>query len=149
MTLREEKLIGGRPWLEVANVTRPTMTIYSPKGRNSGAAVIVFPGGGYRVLAIDLEGTEVCDWLTSIGVTCVLLKYRVPGSGPYWDRGNGMSTALNKMNDIIKARQHNRILRLSFPNNDGPDCELVVETAHRRGRKHVARFRVHDRNFVG
>lgn len=84
-TLRKEKLIGGRPWLGVANVTRPTMTIYSPKGRNSGAAVIVFPGGGYRVLAIDLEGTEVCDWLTSIGVTCVLLKYRVPGSGPYWD----------------------------------------------------------------
>jgi len=44
--------------------------------------VIVFPGGAYRVLAIDLEGTEVCDWLTSIGVTCVLLKYRVPDSGP-------------------------------------------------------------------
>ncbi len=85
MTLREEKLIAERPWLEVANVTRPTMTIYSPKGKNTGAAVIVFPGGGYRVLAIDLEGTEVCDWLTSIGVTCVLLKYRVPGSGPHWD----------------------------------------------------------------
>lgn len=61
------------------------MTIYPPKGRNTGAAVVVFPGGGYRVLAIDLEGTEVCDWLTSIGVTCVLLKYRVPGSGPHWD----------------------------------------------------------------
>lgn len=45
----------------------------------------MFPGGGYRGLAIDLEGTEVCDWLTSIGVTCVLLKYRVPGSGPHWD----------------------------------------------------------------
>jgi acetyl esterase/lipase len=85
MKLREEKLIAERPWLEVSNVTRPTMTIYSPKGRNTGAAVIVFPGGGYRVLAIDLEGTEVCDWLTSIGVTCVLLKYRVPGSGPHWD----------------------------------------------------------------
>lgn len=85
MTLREEKLIAERPWLEVTNVTRPTMTIYSPKGRSTGAAVIVFPGGGYRGLAIDLEGTEVCDWVTSIGVTCVLLKYRVPGSGPYWD----------------------------------------------------------------
>lgn len=47
--------------------------------------MIVFPGGGYRVLAIDLEGTEVCDWLTSVGVTCVLLTYRVPGSGPHWD----------------------------------------------------------------
>ena len=59
------------------------MTVYSPKGKNTGAAVVVFPGGGYQILAIDLEGTEVCDWLTSKGITCVLLKYRVPGEGPY------------------------------------------------------------------
>jgi acetyl esterase/lipase len=65
------------------------MTVYSPKGNNTGAAVVVFPGGGYRILAIDLEGTEVCDWLTAKGITCVLLKYRVPGvqfypkSSPY------------------------------------------------------------------
>ena len=61
------------------------MTVYSPKGKNTGAAVVVFPGGGYYVLAIDLEGTEVCDWLTSKGITCVLLKYRVPNTGPHWD----------------------------------------------------------------
>jgi acetyl esterase/lipase len=59
------------------------MTVYSPKGKNTGAAVVVFPGGGYWILAIDLEGTEVCDWLTSKGITCVLLKYRVPGEGLY------------------------------------------------------------------
>jgi acetyl esterase/lipase len=46
---------------------------------------LVFPGGGYRALAIDLEGTEVCDWLTAKGITCVVLKYRVPGSGHYWN----------------------------------------------------------------
>ena len=46
--------------------------------------MVVFPGGGYQELAIDLEGTEVCDWLTSRGITCVLLKYRVPDSGPAW-----------------------------------------------------------------
>jgi len=63
----------------VGKVSRPTMTVYSPKGRNTGAAVVVFPGGGYWVLYMDLEGTEVCDWLTSKGITCVLLKYRVPG----------------------------------------------------------------------
>jgi acetyl esterase/lipase len=62
------------------------MTVYSPTGKNTGAAVVVFPGGGYQILAIDLEGTEVCDWLTSKGITCVLLKYRVPHSGPYWER---------------------------------------------------------------
>jgi len=63
------------------------MTVYSPQGRNTGAAVVVFPGGGYNVLAIDLEGTEACDWLTARGITCVLLKYRVPcvKVGPYRD----------------------------------------------------------------
>jgi acetyl esterase/lipase len=66
---------------EVDNVSRPTMTVYPAKVKNTGAAVVVFPGGGYYVLAIDLEGTEVCDWLTSKGITCVLLKYRVPNSG--------------------------------------------------------------------
>jgi acetyl esterase/lipase len=70
---------------EVDNVSRPTMTVYSPQGKNTGAAVVIFPGGGYYVLAIDLEGTEVCDWLTSKGITCVLLKYRVPNSGMHGD----------------------------------------------------------------
>ena len=46
------------------------------RASSSGAAVVVFPGGGYRILAIDLEGTEVCEWLNSAGITCVLLKYR-------------------------------------------------------------------------
>jgi acetyl esterase/lipase len=59
------------------------MTVYSPTGKNTGAAVVVFPGGGYQILAIDLEGTEVCDWLTTKGITCVLLKYRVTNVGPY------------------------------------------------------------------
>ena len=81
------KLVGGRPWTFVDRVSQPTMTVYSPQGSNSGAAVVVFPGGGYNVLAMDLEGTEVCEWLTSRGVTCVLLKYRVPcvKVGPYRD----------------------------------------------------------------
>jgi acetyl esterase/lipase len=78
--------VADRPWTAVENVTRPTMTIYPPQRTNSGAAVMVFPGGGYNILAIDLEGTEVCDWLTQRGVTCVVLKYRVPGSGHHYDR---------------------------------------------------------------
>lgn len=69
--------------MRLGNVSDPTLTLYSPKGKNSGVAVVVFPGGAYRILAIDLEGTEVCDWLNSIDVTCVLLKYRVPNTGPY------------------------------------------------------------------
>ncbi|HEV8433213.1 MAG TPA: alpha/beta hydrolase [Thermoanaerobaculia bacterium] len=79
------RLVGGKPWIYVDKVSTPTMTVYSPEGANTGAAVVVFPGGGYEVLAIDLEGTDVCDWLTPKGITCVLLKYRVPCAkvGPY------------------------------------------------------------------
>jgi acetyl esterase/lipase len=82
-----KKLVGGKPWTYADRVSQATMTVYSPPGPNSGAAVVVFPGGGYEVLAIDLEGTEACDWLTSKGVTCVLLRYRVPCAkvGPYRD----------------------------------------------------------------
>ncbi len=76
-------LVGGKQVVEVDNVSQPTMTVYSPTGKNTGAAVVVFPGGGYQILAIDLEGTEVCDWLASRGITCVLLKYRVTNVGPY------------------------------------------------------------------
>ena len=66
----------------VTNVARPTMTVYAPRAKTTGAAVIVIPGGGFQGLAMDLEGVEICDWLTSRGVTCILLKYRVP-SLPY------------------------------------------------------------------
>lgn len=78
-------LVGGKTVEIVDRVSQPTMTVYLPKGTNTGVAVVVFPGGGYKVLAIDLEGTEVCDWLASQGITAVLLKYRVPDSGPHWD----------------------------------------------------------------
>jgi acetyl esterase/lipase len=83
MTTAKDNLIAGRPLIRLGNVSVPTLTVYAPNGVNTGAAVVVFPGGGYQILAIDLEGTEVCDWLNSIGVTCVLVKYRVPDSGPY------------------------------------------------------------------
>jgi acetyl esterase/lipase len=82
-TTAKDNLIAGKPLIRLGHVTNPTLTIYPPKGNNSGAAVVVFPGGGYSILAMDLEGTEVCDWLTSSGITCALLKYRVPGSGPF------------------------------------------------------------------
>ena len=78
----KDHLVAGKTWSWVTNVTQPTMTVYSPTGKNTGVAVLVFPGGGFEGLAIDLEGTQACDWLTSQGITCVLLKYRVP-SMPY------------------------------------------------------------------
>jgi hypothetical protein len=68
----KDPLVAGRPWVQVGKVSRPTMTGYWPNGKNTGAAVVVFPGGGYWILAIDLEGTEVCDWLTSRGIACAV-----------------------------------------------------------------------------
>jgi acetyl esterase/lipase len=76
-------LTAGEPVIRLSNVSRPTLTLYSPKERNIGAAVVVFPGGGYKLLAFDLEGSEVCDWLSASGITCLVLKYRVPNSGPF------------------------------------------------------------------
>jgi acetyl esterase/lipase len=79
------KLVAGRPWHWASNVSRPTMTIYQPKGRNTRTAMLVLPGGGYAAVAMDLEGTEICDWITKHGVTCIILKYRVPQT---WRHGD-------------------------------------------------------------
>ncbi len=83
---RGSKLVAGRPWHYATYVSRPTMTIYKPRLQDSQAAVVVLPGGGYAALAMDLEGSEICDWVTHIGMTCVLLKYRVPQA---WRHGQG------------------------------------------------------------
>ena len=65
--------------LRLALVTEPTMTIFPPPAdKANGAAVLVCPGGGYNILAWDLEGTEIAEWLRSLGVTAAVLKYRVP-----------------------------------------------------------------------
>jgi len=83
--------IGGRTVTVIERVSKPTLTLYRPSGRNTGAAVVVYPGGGFWILAMDLEGSDVCDWLTAKGIACILVKYRVPGnrlyprSGPYPD----------------------------------------------------------------
>ena len=109
----------------VTNVARPTMTVYAPAGKNSGAAVVVFPGGGFQMLAIDLEGTEVCDWLVSKGVTCVLLKYRVPSAPYVWQ---------------CDCRPHNRSIST-------PSLEDAQRTL-RLVRSHAAQWRI-DPHKVG
>jgi acetyl esterase/lipase len=106
-------LIGGKPVTSVTNVSQPTMTVYAPKGQNTGAAVVVVPGGGFQILAIDLEGTDVCDWLTAKGVTCVLLKYRVPSEPYRWQ---------------CDCRPHNRAL--SVPSLQDAQRALRLVRAH-------------------
>lgn len=74
-----DKLIAGKTVAKIGNVSTPTLAVYKPdKAKDTGAAVIICPGGGHRILALDLEGTEVAAWLNSIGVTGIVLKYRVP-----------------------------------------------------------------------
>lgn len=78
-TKPDGELVSGKRVIRLANVSQPTITLYRPsKSKANGVAVLVCPGGGYSILAMDLEGTEICQWLNSIGVTGVLLKYRVP-----------------------------------------------------------------------
>jgi acetyl esterase/lipase len=78
-TKPSDRPVAGKPVIRLGHVSKPTIAIYRPPAsKDTGAAVMVCPGGAYQILAMDLEGTEVCDWLNSIGVTGVLLKYRVP-----------------------------------------------------------------------
>lgn len=101
-----KSLIAGKAMLAVSNVSQPTMTVYAPAGKNTGAAVVVFPGGGFQILAMDLEGTEVCDWLTSRGITCVLLKYRVPSEPYVWQcdcRPHNLMTSVPSLQDAQRT----------------------------------------------
>ena len=65
--------------LRIANVSTPMLTLYrADPAKSSGSAVVVCPGGGYNILAYEHEGTQVCEWLNELGISAVLLKYRVP-----------------------------------------------------------------------
>lgn len=101
-------LIGGRKWHWASYVTRPTMTIYRPKGRNSGTAMLVLPGGGFHAVATDLEGTEICDWVIQQGMTCVMLKYRTP---QVWPKKNGKQQRPKVLLGLEDAQRAMALLR--------------------------------------
>lgn len=83
--------------IRLGNVTQPTITLYrAPADNDTGATVVVCPGGGYNILAMDLEGTEVCEWFNSIGMNAVLLKYRVP-------RREGLEAHTAPLQDLQRA----------------------------------------------
>lgn len=83
LTKDTDNLIAGRKLLRIGNVSTPTLAVYKPAPeQDTGAAVVICPGGGHHILAYDLEGTEVAEWLNSIGVTGIVLKYRVPARDP-------------------------------------------------------------------
>jgi acetyl esterase/lipase len=79
-TTDDDKLVAGKRLIRLQNVSVPTLTIYKPDSKiDTGSTVIIAPGGGHTILALDLEGAEVAEWATSIGLTAIVLKYRVPG----------------------------------------------------------------------
>ena len=83
-TTDKDRMVSGKPAVRVTNVSHPSLTVYSPEpAKDTGAAALVFPGGSYIRLSWSVEGTEVCDWLNSLGMTCILVKYRVPEDGHY------------------------------------------------------------------
>ena len=72
-------IVAGKSIIRLGNVSTPALTVYKPPpGKDTGAAALVFPGGGYSILAYDLEGSEICQWLNTLGMTGILVKYRVP-----------------------------------------------------------------------
>lgn len=78
-----DALIAGRRIIKLGNVSTPQLAIYRPaKEKDTGASVVICPGGGHYILAYDLEGTEVAEWLNEIGITGIVLKYRVPFRDP-------------------------------------------------------------------
>lgn len=85
VTKPSDALISGHRTARLTNVTQPTMTVYPPAPGTAAtdAAALVFPGGGYVRLAWDGEGIDTCRWVTSLGMTCVLVKYRVPEQSRY------------------------------------------------------------------
>jgi acetyl esterase/lipase len=79
----KDKPVGDRKIIKLTNVSIPTLTIYQPAPEKAtGTAVIICPGGGHHILAFDHEGTEAAEWLASLGVTGIVLKYRVPARSP-------------------------------------------------------------------
>jgi acetyl esterase/lipase len=97
-TTDANRIVSGKVTVRVTNVSKPSLAVYSPDpAKNNGAAALVFPGGSYIRLAYNIEGTEVCEWLNSLGMTCVLVKYRVPEEGHYPENVEDLEDAQQAM----------------------------------------------------
>ncbi len=107
--------VAGKPVLRMGDISAPTLTFYpAPADNNSGATIIVCPGGGYNILAYDLEGTEICEWFNQRGVNCVLLKYRVP-------RREGLEKHEAPLQDLQRTMAYTR----SHANEWGIDANRI------------------------
>jgi len=105
------KRFAGLPVTGVYNVSTPTLTLFPAKGKPNGAAVVVFPGGGFQQLAIDLEGSEACDWLNARGFVCALIKYRVPNGDHHYDAACKCGVTPKHLTALEDAQRAIRLVR--------------------------------------
>lgn len=112
LTKPEDKLIAGRRIIKLGHVRTPQMSVtLPPKDKANGGAVLVCPGGGFSILAWDLEGTEIADWLNSLGYAAVVVKYRVP-TGKHGDApSEAQSIPLRSVGPIMDAQRALSITR--------------------------------------
>jgi acetyl esterase/lipase len=101
----------GLPVTGLYDVSTPTMTIFPVRGPGHRAAMLVFPGGGFKQLAIDLEGTEACDWINARGMVCVLVKYRVPDSNHHYDEACDCAVTPRHLLALQDAQRAIRLVR--------------------------------------
>lgn len=128
------RMVADRPVIRLGNVAEPQLHLYRPRTSASDTLVVICPGGGYSILAWDLEGTEIAEWLRGIGVTAAVLKYRVPTRGepanwlaPVQDIQRSVAMIRSGAIDGIKAE---RVGVLGF--SAGGNAATRAATASRR-----------------
>ena len=107
-----DRPVAGRSIIKLANVSTPEMHVFlAPKDKANGGSVIICPGGGFGILAWDLEGTEVAEWLNSIGFAAVVLKYRVPTGGHGENVDEKVGIPLKAVGPVMDAQRAVSITR--------------------------------------
>ncbi len=99
-----DRLVGGRKIIKLANVSSPEIHVFFPaEEKRNGSAIVICPGGGFNILAWDLEGTEVAEWLCGLGITGVVVKYRTPTRD---QKQNWLMPVQDTQRAVSLVRQH-------------------------------------------
>ncbi len=105
VTKPDQKDPGGKPIIRLTNVSIPTVSVYRPaKEKDTGTSVVICPGGGHQILALNHEGTETAEWLTTLGVTGIVLKYRVPTRTPDGQRWLAAVQDAQRAMSLVRAK---------------------------------------------
>ena len=105
ITKPDQKDPGGKPIIRLTNVSIPTVSLYRPATeKDTGTAIVICPGGGHHILALNHEGTETAEWLTTLGVTGIVLKYRVPTRTPDGQRWLAAVQDAQRAVSLVRAK---------------------------------------------